>query len=363
MTDHPIRIGIIGVGAFTLQFHWPKLKEDDRIEVTALCRRNETLLTKASEMTGVTKTYTEWKEMLENEPLEAVLVCTPNYLHAEIAMAALEKGLDVFLEKPIATSTKDAEAVVATANRSKGHLMVGYAFRCSPNWRAVHAAVVEGKIGTIRQVSAIAFTNLIHLYEPKNRPRVFDTWLNDAGDMRPFWENTWAEGNWRSNPKTSGGGPIVDYQTHRIDMLLWCAGSPPRDVSCFLTKNDLPVERAVNIHAVLENGVLFSFSFADRIRAEGPFGRTRFIIAGDDGVIEITEALGSNEYSFELVTGGERTPISSDEKTGGAMGMFIDLIAGDGENPAEPKECVWPVALTEAAYRSASEKSIIRIGE
>ena len=140
MSDGKIRIGIIGAGWWAVGKHWKRLEKDDRVEVTAICRRNEELLAEASKVTGVNNTYTDWRKMLENEDLNAVLVCTPNNYHAEPTIAALQKDLQVLVEKPRALSITDAEAMTKAAKASAGHLMVGYNRRREAVWREV----VEG---------------------------------------------------------------------------------------------------------------------------------------------------------------------------------------------------------------------------
>jgi len=153
----------------------------------------------------------------------------------------------------------------------------------------------------------------------------------------------------------------VDNQTHNIDRMLWLAGSPPREVSCLLTRDGLPVERVITTQASLENGVLFSLSYTNGVDADQDkfWGKTVITITGDSGVLLGTQGpLGtdSGETQIEIISGGERSQITSEEETGGTAGMFIDLIANGGENPAPPEECAWAVALTEASYRSAKEK-------
>ena len=93
MSDKTIRVGIIGAGWWAVGVHWPLLRDDDRVKVTAICRRNEELLAKAAKIMGVSNTCTDWRKMLEHEQLDAVLVCTPTHLHAEPTIAALEKNL------------------------------------------------------------------------------------------------------------------------------------------------------------------------------------------------------------------------------------------------------------------------------
>ena len=363
MSDSQIRMGIIGVGWFALGAHWPRLKDDNRVKVTAICRRNEKLLAKAASITGVENTYIDWREMLDKENLDAVLITTPNNYHAEPAIAVLEKGLHVLVEKPMALTIKDAEAVIDAANNSEGHLMVAYNKRCSSEWRKVKNALEDNAIGTIRQFAASAFINM-YFHDFSNVPAGGRELLEKSGPLRPFLQEIMRDGTWRGNPEATGGGMFVDVQTHHIDLMLWLAGAPAVEVSCTLNKDGWPTERALATHAKLANNILFSFSFTNGVDAdqEKYLGMTQTTITGDKGVIRCVEGpLGADGTQVEIISGGERKQITSDEDTGGTTGMFIDLIANGGENPAPPEECVWAVALTEASYRSAEEKRIVML--
>ena len=110
--------------------------------------------------------------------------------------------------------------------------------------------------------------------------------------------------------------------------------------------------------------MLLSLSYTNGVDAdqEKGFGKTEITITGDSGAILCTEGpLSSNGEQIELISGGERRQISSEDNTGGTTGMFIDLITEEGENPAPPEECEWAVAMTEASFRSAQEKRTMEL--
>ena len=140
------------------------------------------------------------------------------------------------------------------------------------------------------------------------------------------------------------------------------AGSPARNVSCFLVKDGLPIERAITTQASLENGVLFSLNYTNGVDADQEkfFGMTEAIVTGDSGVLLCVDGqLISDGARAEIISNGKRQLITSAEKTGGTTGMFIDLISSGCENPASPEEYAWAVSLTEASYCSAEEKRVI----
>ena len=165
------------------------------------------------------------------------------------------------------------------------------------------------------------------------------------GPLQSFRADLIKEGNWRSDPEPTGGGWFVDLYTYLIDTMMWLANADARKVSCFLTKDALPAERAITVHASLDNGALFSFSYTDGVDTgpEGMWGDLKITIAGYSDVIR------SAKNGFELVAAGKVKQISSDEKTGGTTDMFVDMVTEGAENPAPANECARAVTLFEAA--------------
>src|SRR5688500_11222650 len=107
MADRKLRVGIIGIGHFAVSSHVPNLRATGRAEVVAAARRNADRLALAKRDLDIPATYTDWREMLASEVLDAVVVCTPHNQHVEPALAALDRGLHVLLEKPLCTSVAD----------------------------------------------------------------------------------------------------------------------------------------------------------------------------------------------------------------------------------------------------------------
>ena len=106
-----LRIGIIGIGWYAALRHVPSFRDTGRAEIVAISRRNPDRLALAKQELNVAAAYTDWQQMLEQATLDAVVICTPNNLHAEPAIAALERGLHVLVEKPMALTSQSAQAM------------------------------------------------------------------------------------------------------------------------------------------------------------------------------------------------------------------------------------------------------------
>ncbi|HZI35964.1 MAG TPA: Gfo/Idh/MocA family oxidoreductase [Gaiellales bacterium] len=119
-----MRIGLIGAGAIARR-HVGVLSALDGVELAAVCDSD---LARAESIAAGAALYGSWQQLLEH-PLEAVFVCTPPAAHAEPAIAALRRGLAVYLEKPLARAAADGEAIVAAWHESGGVCAVGYQWR------------------------------------------------------------------------------------------------------------------------------------------------------------------------------------------------------------------------------------------
>lgn len=111
-----VKVGIIGCGSIAQLRHLPEYKMNKEVEIVAVCDINEQRAIEVSKQYGA-KVYKNYEELLASETVDAVSVCTPNYLHAPISIAALNKGVHVLCEKPMATSKEEAQAMIQAAKK------------------------------------------------------------------------------------------------------------------------------------------------------------------------------------------------------------------------------------------------------
>lgn len=184
-----IRFGVIGLGRFG-EKHCEALAGLANVELFALCTRREDRLRELAARFGVKHTYTDYNALLANRDVQAVNVVTMWDQHVAPTLAALRAGKHVFLEKPMASTAADCDAIVAAAPTAPGFLMVGHICRFNPRYAAAKSAIAEGKIGKI-----------ISLYARRNIPAFFTTdILNKIG-------------------------PIIGDGVHDTDLMLWYTGA------------------------------------------------------------------------------------------------------------------------------------------
>jgi predicted dehydrogenase len=144
-----VRLGIIGAGPVVQSKHWPAIKRLQTIwepvEVVAFALRTEAQAHKVQQVFGG-RWYADYREMLAHEPLDGVIVCSSDPVHAEHTLACLERGLPVLVEKPITRALTDAYAVCRTADAKNVSLMTVSNKRYSPPYRRAKKFIVEGPV-------------------------------------------------------------------------------------------------------------------------------------------------------------------------------------------------------------------------
>jgi predicted dehydrogenase len=229
----PLRLGVIGVGWYGMVDAKAALKVGGA-EIAALCDVDSSHLAQSADelekLQGKKpKTYKLYQEMLAAGGLDAVIIATPPQWHALPFIAALEKGLDVYLEKPLAYEVREGRAMVDAAKGSDRIVQVGFQRRQSNAFRAVKEYIDSGEAGKIVQVDAQIHYKAGTLDPtPQDPPETldWDLWCG-PGPKIPYSPQV-GHKNWRLE-KTSGHGHLVDWGIHLIDAARMILGeSVPR---------------------------------------------------------------------------------------------------------------------------------------
>jgi predicted dehydrogenase len=193
----PFKIGFIGAGGIA-RHQMGLIKKIEGAEVVAAADIHEPTLARAREMYQIPSLYTDYHEMLREEnDIEAVSVCTPNGLHAENTIAALEAGKHVMVEKPMAMNAREAQKMIDAAKRSGKELVIGFQYRFGASSELLRQQVVAGELGNILYVRCQAM-----------RRRGIPNWgVFGRRDLQ-------------------GGGPMIDIGVHIIECAHYIMGSP-----------------------------------------------------------------------------------------------------------------------------------------
>ncbi|MDQ0925012.1 putative dehydrogenase [Pseudarthrobacter sp. W1I19] len=177
-------------------------------EQKVLVGRDAAAVAEAAAKYGWQETATDWRTVIDRDDIHIVDICAPGWMHAEIAVAGLEAGKHVLLEKPLANTLAEAEAITAAAQaaRAKGvQSMAGFNYRRVPALALAKELVSEGRLGTVRQV----------------RAAYLQDWLAD--ETAPM--------TWRLKRETAGSGALGDIASHAIDQVLFLLGERVTEVS------------------------------------------------------------------------------------------------------------------------------------
>jgi predicted dehydrogenase len=188
------------------------------------------------EMTGKRpELYTDYREMLKNESIDAVIVGTPDHWHCKIAVDAMAAGKHVYVEKPMARTIAECAVMVEAAEKYGTVVQVGQQQRSRAHWSEVVEMVQSGKMGKIRTIKC--WGNFGYGLGPEKRADApvpegvdYEMWLGPS-PKRPFNPSRF-HGSWRFF-YDYGGGLITDWGAHLLDIPIWAMGidGPPKSVS------------------------------------------------------------------------------------------------------------------------------------
>jgi predicted dehydrogenase len=230
-TKKTYKVGIIGAGAIAQECHFPGYKKDRRAKVIAFAEPTPERHEEIKQRFGKVTPYTNYKDMLKNEDLDIISICTPNIFHAQNAIAALNAGCHVLCEKPIATTLKDADKMIATAKKTRKKLMIGFTHRMLTGPQKTKKLLQDKAIGKPFMIR-IRFAH---------------------GGPYPGW----AKNAWFYNPKLAAGGAMLDMGIHAIDLALWMMG-PIKSVNAIARTliKKIPVDDNALLQLEFKNGAL-----------------------------------------------------------------------------------------------------------
>jgi predicted dehydrogenase len=192
-----LRVGVVGIG-WAGQQHLMAYNALEGVRIVALAGMEEELRNSLQAEYSIPNAFADWKDMLEHGGLDAISVAVPTFLHAPIAIAALERGIHVLSEKPIARNAVEGQAMVDAARKAGRVLDVAFNHRRRGDIRALKGVIDDGGLGRPYYAKA--------------------SWLRRSGIP--------TLGSWFTNPELAGGGPLADIGVHALDYALHLLGEP-----------------------------------------------------------------------------------------------------------------------------------------
>jgi predicted dehydrogenase len=199
-TARPLKVGLIGSGAIAREQHlpyWRELEEEGRVRIVGVCDLIRERREKESALCANAVPYADYKKMLQKESFDIIDVCTQNRVHAPATIAALNAGAHVLVEKPMAMSSRECDAMIAASKKAERKLMVAQHMRFEARAEKLKEVVDSGALGEI--------------YTAETK------WLRRRGI--PGWGQFHIK-------KESLGGPLIDIGVHMMDLCVWLMGCP-----------------------------------------------------------------------------------------------------------------------------------------
>ncbi|MBQ9976222.1 MAG: Gfo/Idh/MocA family oxidoreductase [Clostridia bacterium] len=348
-----LRGAIIGLGGISRGCHIPAWKKMDFVEIVAVCDIVPEKIDSYKKQFNLPDAlgFTDYKDVLEIEGLDFVDICTPNLYHSVIAVDALEKGINVFCEKPDAVSVEEALKMKNAAEKAGKTLMVMRNNRHRNTSRYMKKFIADGKMG--------------------------DIYCGRCGWQRR--RGIPGKGGWFTTKELSGGGPLIDLGVHMIDLSIWLMGNPtPVAVSgCTFRKfadsdvsdsanssfgdkvsgGTFDVEDLAMGFIKFDNGACLQieFSWASNVERENLFVELRGTKAGSKF---IDYCNGTNSLKVFTESNGvleNLEPQIVDEPNIHARNIehFVDVIMNGAKPDFEPIQGVNMIKILRAMYESA----------
>lgn len=259
MSNRRISLAIIGCGAVTERGHLPAATRVENVQITLLVDKNRSRAEELARQYHVPHVAEDCTQVWDK--VDAAIVALPHYLHAPVSIDLLERGLHVLVEKPMAISTTECDAMIRAAEQNEAVLAVGLTRRFLWSAQFTKAILDVGLLGTI-----------------------------ESFDVREGFAYNWpVASDFFFRKEMAGGGVLIDTGVHTLDTLLWWLG----DVASFeyLDDNYGGVEADCELHVVMDNGAtgIVELSRTRHLRNTA-------IIRGKKGTLEIH--LHTNKIRF-----------------------------------------------------------------
>lgn len=334
-----LRMGIIGVGGIAQGRHIPAFQKlSDDVKITAISDVNLERAQHVAKENDIEFVFEDYQEVFKH--VDAVTICTPNKFHAEMTIAALEHGVHVLCEKPMAMTTAEAKAMLRIAKHTNKVLAIAYHYRFMKEALAAKTFIQENEIGQpfVARVKAL------------RRRKV------------PGWGVF-------TNMELQGGGSLIDYGCHLLDLSLWLLGNEnvievtgttynrlskmPNQVNQWGSYNHetFNVDDHVTAYLKLENGasMLFETSWAANIEAD----EETVSISGETGGLDLFPlALNQAKHGMLLNSQLNWMPGEDDPSVPQAQN-FINSCLGKEELVVKPEEALQVTKIIEAIYESS----------
>lgn len=336
-----VKVGIIGCGSIAQHRHLPEYKMNKEVEIVAVCDINEQRALEVADQYGA-KAYINYEELLTSGTVDAVSVCTPNYLHAPISIAALNNGVHVLCEKPMATSKEESQAMIQASKESGKKLMIGHNQRFVSSHQKARKLIESGEIGRIYS---------------------FRTTFGHGGPEQ--WSVDGKE-SWFFKKDEAFIGAMGDLGVHKTDLLRYLLGEEIVEVGAFVqtsAKDFANVDDNAVCMLKTESGIIGTLAASWAYVGKED---NSTIIYGEKGIISLEDHPTYSlivQYATGEVVNYELGKIQSNDEGGQSnthvIEEFVSAILEDKEPAVSGEEGAKSLSVILAALESHETKQIV----
>ena len=341
VTSRKIRIAIVGCGRISKNHFGSLEKHSDDLELAAVCDNNAETL-KAHQDQYKVKGYLRMEQMLEQEELDIVALCTPSGVHPDQAVLAAKYGVNVMTEKPMATRWQDGVRMVRACDEAGVRLFVVKQNRRNTTLQLLKRAVEEKRFGKI---------NMVHLNVFWTRPQAY----YDQAKWRGTWE--------------FDGGAFMNQASHYVDLLDWLIGPIDKVQSMMSTTRDIEVEDTGVLNVKWRNGALGSMSVTMLTYPKNLEGS--ITILGEKGTVRVG-GVAVNDiqiWDFDETKDYDEQIQQVNYETTSVYGFghplyyknVVDVMRGNAEPETDGREGLKSLEVLIAAYQSARDGKTISL--
>ncbi|WP_019240219.1 MULTISPECIES: Gfo/Idh/MocA family protein [Bacillus] len=340
-----INVGIVGCGSIAQHRHLPEYDANQLVQIMAVCDPNEERAIMVGQKYGA-KYYTNYHCLLENQDIDAVSICTPNFLHAEISIAALRAGKHVLCEKPIATSVEEAERMIEAANQTKKKLMIAHNQRFVRSHKLAKNMIETGKIGKIYSFR----TTFGH--------RGPESWSVDGSN------------SWFFSKEKACLGSLGDLGVHKADLIRFLLNEEIVEAAAFVdtkAKENCSVDDNAVCILRTESGIIGTLCSSWTYVGEED---NSTIIYGQKGIMRLEDDLRDAliiQYSNGEIERHQLEGIQTNEQgqqsDSKVIDAFIESIATNGDSPISGIEGMKSLQVILAALEANEKKTFIQLNQ
>ncbi|MCG7380431.1 Gfo/Idh/MocA family oxidoreductase [Paenibacillus sp. ACRSA] len=336
-----IKVAVFGCGAIAERRHIPEYADNENVELVAFADPIVERAEKMAETYGG-KAYSSYEELLANETVDAVSVCTPNYLHAPMAIAAANAGKHVLVEKPMAVSTEEGEQMIEAAKKNNVFLMVGHNQRLMPPHVKAKEILDSGRLGKV-----LNFRTSFGHPGP-------EAWSVDGAD------------SWFFRKEEAIMGAMGDLGVHKSDFIRYLLSDEVSEVAGFIStlhKEGTKVDDNATCLLRMKSGAIGTLVASwTQYRA----GDNSTVLWCENGVMKIGTVEG-DEVIVELTNGTVETykvgAMATNEKQvpSGVIDAFVESIVTNTPPSISGEEGLRSLQVILAAFESEKTGQIVKL--